>query len=60
MQIRIQDPKNVSMDPDPDPQFFIRIPDPDTDRVKIKKDNLKGTGTNQFSTEFFKMALKHH
>ena len=37
MQIRIQDPKNVHMDPDPDPNFNS---DPDPKGVQIKKDNL--------------------
>ena len=36
--MRIQDPKNVHMDPDPDPPFFY--PDPDPKGVKIKEKNL--------------------
>ena len=38
MWIRIQDPKNVHMDPDFRPLIFYS--DPDQKGVKIKKDNL--------------------
>ena len=56
MRIRIQDPKNVLLDPDPDPSFFIRIRNPKW--VKIKEENLNQQIFNRIFLNEIKTPLK--
>ena len=54
MRIRIQDPKNVHMDPDPKPNFFYSDPE----GVKMKEDNLKNQIFNIINQNYIKKQLK--